>query len=179
MNNIQLIWNILCWIDFFGGLVKIVPILYFEGEYIVTLENGDYSVAFNLAKEEDLLAIDCALTWWANMGHNNHANQDGENIWDFDLTKDDNRLIYGRYRHGFLAVRIGEPDNLEEDAAVCGREIFREKIGENFDGYIDIEQFKLETEELIDWSEAFDQHSVDRDAFIAKCKSCLIPSTNS
>lgn len=91
MNNIQLIWNILCWIDFFGGLVKIVPILYFEGEYIVTLENGDYSVAFNLAKEEDLLAIDCALTWWANMGHNNHVNQDGENIWDFDLTKEENR----------------------------------------------------------------------------------------
>jgi len=78
-------------------------------------------------------------------------------------------MVYGRYRHGWLEVRISAKNDLSEDA-VNGESFFREKIGENFDGYIDIEQFKLETEESIDWSEAFDQNSVDRDAFLAKCK---------
>lgn len=90
--------------------------------------------------------------------------------FQLDALTDDNRLIYGRYRHGWIEVRIGAKDDLSEDAAVSGESLLREKIGENFDGYIDIEQFKLETEELIDWSEAFDQHSVDRDAFVAKCR---------
>lgn len=89
--NTELIWNIFAWIEYFGGEIKIFPIIRHENEYMLVLENGDFDVAFDLSKEEDLLATNCALTWWANMGHDNHTNQDGENIWDFDLTKQENR----------------------------------------------------------------------------------------
>jgi len=91
--------------------------------------------------------------------------------FQLDALTNDDRMIYGRYRHGWIEVRIGAKDDASEDAAVSGESIFREKIGENFDGYIDIEQFKLETEDLIDWSEAFDQHALEREALLNKLRS--------
>ena len=46
---------------------------------------------------------------------------------------EDNRKIYVRYRWGYLSVRIGEIDDMEEWAAVTGAEIFVIDYGDGFD----------------------------------------------
>lgn len=53
--------------------------------------------------------------------------------WEF--VTDDNRPVYVRYRWGYLSVRIGQPDENIQNA-VGGTEIYGERIGDSFDGYI-------------------------------------------
>lgn len=91
MKNTQLIWNIFSWISHFNGVVKCYPILSTKNEHWLSLETKESYFSFNLNSKSYLLAANCILTWWANMGVDNNYNGDGENIFDFDLTKKKNR----------------------------------------------------------------------------------------
>ncbi len=55
--------------------------------------------------------------------------------FQIDALTSDDRLIYGRYRNGYLRVRIGKTGDLSEDAAVGGERIFLKSVGGTFDGY--------------------------------------------
>ncbi len=74
--------------------------------------------------------------------------------FQIDALTDDDRLIYGRYRHGYLRVYIGKIGDLSEDAAVGGELIFLKDLGKPFDGYMSLEEFKNHTKETLDFSEA-------------------------
>ena len=55
--------------------------------------------------------------------------------WEVKLI--DGRMLYIRYRGGILSIRISlkETDNIMD--AVSGKEIIGEKLGAEFDGYLD------------------------------------------
>ncbi len=76
--------------------------------------------------------------------------------FQIDALTDDDRLIYGRYRNGYLRVRIGKTGDLSEDAAVLGDLIFQKDLGRPFHGYMSLEEFKNHTKETLDFSEAVD-----------------------
>lgn len=52
--------------------------------------------------------------------------------WEIKL--EDGRMIYVRYRWGNLSIRISEKATDDVYDAVGGKEIFRESIGDEFDG---------------------------------------------
>lgn len=81
-------------------------------------------------------------------------NHGGSCPFQIDALTDDDRLIYGRYRHGRLSVRIGKTGDMSEFAGVRGEEIFGGKIGDDYDGFMDLEEFKEHTKETLDFSEA-------------------------
>lgn len=83
-------------------------------------------------------------------------NHGGACPFQIDALTDDDRLIYGRYRHGYLRVHIGKTGDLSEDAAVGGELIFQKDLGKPFDGYMSLEEFKNHTKETLDFSEAVD-----------------------
>lgn len=83
-------------------------------------------------------------------------NSGGYCPFQIDALTDDNRLIYGRYRHGRLSVRIGPVGDLSEYAAVDGELLLSERIGGEYDGHMSLEQFKENTKEVLDFSEATD-----------------------
>ena len=91
IKNLQLIWNIISWIDHFNGKAKLLSVISDEKEKGCAIESENSSIYFNLANRSELLATDCLLTWWANMGVDNNKNENGEDIFDFDLTKKKNR----------------------------------------------------------------------------------------
>lgn len=74
--------------------------------------------------------------------------------FQFDALTDDGRMVYGRYRHGRLSVQIGEVGDHSENAAVIGEKIFGGQIGDSFDGYMNLEDFKEKTRNILDFSEA-------------------------
>lgn len=81
-------------------------------------------------------------------------NHGGACPFQIDALTDDDRLIYGRYRFGNLSVQIGEAGDHSEFAAVRGEEIFGGKIGDDYDGSMNLEEFKEHTKETLDFSEA-------------------------
>lgn len=87
----QLIWNIFSWLNFFDGKVQHNAVYSKEGEHWILFETERSSFSCNLSSNKDLLAANCVLTWWANMGIDHNENQNGENIFEFDLTKKVNR----------------------------------------------------------------------------------------
>lgn len=76
--------------------------------------------------------------------------------FQIDALTDDDRLIYGRYRWGHLTVRIGKAGDHSEYAAVDGEMILIKDVGHPLDGYMNLEEFKEETKETLDFSEAVD-----------------------
>lgn len=81
-------------------------------------------------------------------------NHGGSCPFQIDALTNDDRLIYGRYRHGRLSIRIGKTGDFSENAGVIGEEIFGERIGDNYDGCMDMEEFKEQTKTVLDFSEA-------------------------
>lgn len=79
--------------------------------------------------------------------------------FQLDALTDDNRRVYGRYRHGYLRVYVSAKDDLTEDGAVDGFCIFRKDMGKPFDGYMSLEEFKKETKGEFDWSEAVEDRN--------------------
>ena len=73
--------------------------------------------------------------------------------FQIDALTDDDRRIYGRYRHGVLRVYISKTGDLTEDGAIDGDLIHREDTGRMYDGYMSLEEFKDKTSEVFDWSE--------------------------
>lgn len=55
---------------------------------------------------------------------------------------DDSRLVYIRYRWGYLSVRISESNKTDIADAVRGNEIFGKDLDRPFDGYMDDEELK-------------------------------------
>jgi hypothetical protein len=56
---------------------------------------------------------------------------------------EDGRMFYGRYRWGHLTVRLSKsPTKHLDDVFYKGEIIHQEKIGDEFDGSMDDEQFK-------------------------------------
>jgi hypothetical protein len=74
--------------------------------------------------------------------------------FQIDALTNDDRMIYGRYRHGKLSVYIGEEGDCSELAAVCGEIVFSKTIGASFDGHMSLQEFIEETKETLDFSEA-------------------------
>lgn len=81
-------------------------------------------------------------------------NHGGACPFQIDALTDDDRLIYGRYRHGRLSVQIGKAGDYSEFAAVDGERIFSEHIGTQYSGSMTLETFKEHTKETLDFSEA-------------------------
>ncbi|MBV6512550.1 MAG: hypothetical protein FMNOHCHN_02058 [Ignavibacteriaceae bacterium] len=80
--------------------------------------------------------------------------------FQIDALTNDNRLIYGRYRGGRLSVYIGEAGNLAEDSALFGERVFFKDFGKPLDGCMDLAEFKEETKETLDFSEAVDESRI-------------------
>jgi len=80
-------------------------------------------------------------------------NYGGACPFQIDALTDDNRRIYGRYRHGYLRVYIGKNGDLTDDGVIDGRLIFQEDNGNPHDGYMNLEEFKEKTKNVLDWSE--------------------------
>lgn len=76
--------------------------------------------------------------------------------FQIDALTNDDRMIYGRYRNGYLRVSIGQTGDLSEDAAVGGELIFKKDFNKRFDGSMTLEEFKENTKETLDFSEAAD-----------------------
>lgn len=81
-------------------------------------------------------------------------NHGGSCPFQVDALTNDDRLIYGRYRGGCLSLYIGKAGDLSEDAAVDGERIFFKVVGDKYDGYMIIEEFKENTKTVLDFSEA-------------------------
>ena len=73
--------------------------------------------------------------------------------FQIDALTDDNRKIYGRYRGGRVRVYIGKTGDLTDDAAIHADLYFSNIVGSEFDGYMNLEEFKEETQSVIDWSD--------------------------
>jgi hypothetical protein len=83
-------------------------------------------------------------------------NHGGSCPFQIDASSNDDRMIYGRYRRGRVRVYVGEAGDLSEDAGVDGQLIFSNMIGDEFDGYMTLEEFKNNTKTVLDFSEAGD-----------------------
>ena len=64
----------------------------------------------------------------------------------------DNIPVYIRYRYGYLSIRLGDKDSDIFNAVIHGREVFGHQVGDDLDGYIDIEEIKEYTKEIIEWN---------------------------
>jgi len=78
-------------------------------------------------------------------------NHGGSFPFQIDALTEDNRMIYGRYRHGQLTVYIGESGDFSEWAGVEGKMILSKEISQNIDGAMTLAEFKSATKEIIDW----------------------------
>lgn len=83
-------------------------------------------------------------------------NHGGSCPFQIDALTDDDRMIYGRYRNGYLRVYIGETGDFSEDAAVDGELVFKKDLGKPFGGSMCLEEFKDHTKTTLDFSEAMD-----------------------
>jgi hypothetical protein len=81
-------------------------------------------------------------------------NHGGACPFQIDALTDDDRMIYGRYRHGYIRVYIGRTGDLSEDAALDGELIFRKEVGRTKEKLKDLERgvrfFKLREHKLLD-----------------------------
>lgn len=89
-SSSQLIWNIFSWLKYHKN-IDFSALISRQGEHIVSLNSKESGFNVNLSSRSSLLEADCILTWWANMGIDHNENENGENIFDFDLTKKKNR----------------------------------------------------------------------------------------
>ena len=66
-----------------------------------------------------------------------------------------NCSVYVRFRHGWLTVSVGEPNDLSEFAGVHGTEVFSDSVeGENgSDGVMSYDRLKDITSAVIVWPE--------------------------
>jgi hypothetical protein len=78
-------------------------------------------------------------------------NYGGACPFQIDALTNDNRRIYGRYRHGYLRVYISKTGDLTEDGAIDGDLIDRQDCGKPFDGYMSLEEFKEKTKHIFIW----------------------------
>jgi hypothetical protein len=80
-------------------------------------------------------------------------NYGGTCPFQIDALTNDNRRIYGRYRHGYVRVYISKTDDLTDDVVIDGDLIYRHDTGRPYDGYMSLEEFKEKTKSVLDWSE--------------------------
>ena len=64
----------------------------------------------------------------------------------WDGRTDDGKRVYVRYRWGWLSVRVGEGDDLY--AAVNGEEVFAKECGEEYDGFMTLEELIEHTPDI-------------------------------
>lgn len=64
---------------------------------------------------------------------------------------DDERLIYVRYRWGYLTISISKPNSRDISDAVNGEPVFDLKHGDDLSGYMEYEELKKLTQHLIEW----------------------------
>lgn len=66
-------------------------------------------------------------------------------------TLDDGRMVYVRYRWGYLSVRVspGEADDVMD--AVGGEEVFGAEIGDELAGVLTYQQLRDCTSEFVEW----------------------------
>lgn len=85
-------------------------------------------------------------------------NHGGSCPFQIDASTDDDRMIYGRYRHGYLRVYIGRSGDFSEFAAVEGDLVFRADLGGPHYGTMTLEEFKEYTKEALDFVGAVDDN---------------------
>lgn len=69
--------------------------------------------------------------------------------WDGET--DDGRLVYIRYRWGYLSVRVSELNPKDEWAAVRGEEIFGKDLSDPFGGYMETSELKNTLSGVVDF----------------------------
>lgn len=90
-SNSKLIWNIFAWLSHFKKSIEFTASLSNHAKNLISIETKESGFSVDLNSRSELFAANCILTWWANVGIDNNFNDDGENIFDFDLTKKKNR----------------------------------------------------------------------------------------
>lgn len=67
----------------------------------------------------------------------------------------DNRQVYARFRWGHLSIRIGQPNDMSEFAAVGGDTIFAMDYGgDDLLGFLDYSELRSLTDGVIEWPDA-------------------------
>lgn len=69
----------------------------------------------------------------------------------WDGKTDDGRILYVRYRWGYLSVCLGQ-DTGDEYDGVRGEEIYGESVGDALDGVMEERDMKFHTSYVLDWS---------------------------
>jgi hypothetical protein len=75
----------------------------------------------------------------------------------FEGLTEDNRKLYFRYRFGRLTVEIGAKDDMSEFAALRGERIYSISIGDEYDGYMDLEELKGHTMDVLYWNDPLEE----------------------
>jgi hypothetical protein len=70
----------------------------------------------------------------------------------------DNRKLYIRYRWGHLTVQIGLQDDPNENAAVCGEYIYNESVGDDYDGFMTLDELKGHTIGVLHFSDLIEEY---------------------
>ncbi len=69
--------------------------------------------------------------------------------WDIKL--EDGRMIYARYRYGYLSIRISSDITEDIYDAVSGNEIYGKQLGDNLDGIISEKELQDNLKGIIEW----------------------------
>ncbi len=64
---------------------------------------------------------------------------------------DDSRLVYIRYRWGYLSVKISEPNKTDITDAVRGDEVFGKDLSDPFGGYMNDKELKEVLSGVVDF----------------------------
>lgn len=68
-------------------------------------------------------------------------------------TLEDGRMVYIRYRWGWLSVSVSESKTQYIDAAVVGKTLFYEAVGPEMHGFLEFEVLAKLTGHILDYSD--------------------------
>ena len=69
--------------------------------------------------------------------------------WEIKL--EDGRMVYVRYRWGYLSARLSPNKTDDIMDAVSGKEIFGKTIGDKLDGYISESRLRTLLKDILEW----------------------------
>ena len=69
----------------------------------------------------------------------------------WEITLEDGRMIYARYRFGYLSVRISPEITEDIYDAVKGKEIYGKQLGDDLDGIISAKELQENLKGIIEW----------------------------